>query len=201
MISVVDIGLGNFMSVANILKKIGYEVKLENHYDKISNSNIIILPGVGRFDVFMDELKKNRLDLALKNAYHNNSKILGICVGMHVLLDESEEGNSEGLKLIKGKVNKFSLNEKKIKVPHMGWNKVKISQSNKNEFNNFEDSKFYFIHSYYAKPTLTENIVGTTVHGHEFASIIKKNNIYGVQFHPEKSHNYGKFFFKKFLNA
>ena len=120
---------------------------------------------------------------------------------MHVLLDESEEGNSEGLKLIKGKVNKFSLNDKKIKVPHMGWNKVKISQSNKNEFNNFEDSKFYFIHSYYAKPTLTENIVGTTVHGHEFASIIKKNNIYGVQFHPEKSHNYGKFFFKKFLNA
>ena len=201
MISVVDIGLGNFVSVVNILSKLGFDVKLEKDYDKISYSDIIILPGVGRFDVFMEELKKRKLDLALINAYQNNSKILGICVGMHVLLDKSEEGDCEGLKLIKGKVKKFSSFQENIKIPHMGWNKVKIKENHNGIFNNLGETKFYFIHSFYSLPANEENIIGTTFHGKKFASIINKDNVYGVQFHPEKSHFYGKNFFKKFLDA
>ncbi len=201
MISVVDIGLGNFVSVANILSKMGYNVKLERDYDKISHSEIIILPGVGRFDVFMEELKKRKLDMALINANQNNSKILGICVGMHVLLEKSEEGNCDGLKLIKGKVKKFSSFKENIKIPHMGWNKVKIKEKENGIFNNLGEAKFYFIHSFYTQPENEENIIGTTFHGEKFASIINKDNIYGVQFHPEKSHYYGKKFFKNFLDA
>ncbi len=201
MISVIDVGLGNFISVANILKKLGKEVKLENSYDQISKSRNIILPGVGRFDVFMEQLKKFKIDHAIKNAIENNSKILGICVGMHVLLDESEEGNCEGLKIIKGKVKKFSFDDHNFKIPHMGWNSVKSNNSNLKILNEIEKSKFYFIHSYFAEPENYNHVAGITRHKHDFASIINKDNVTGLQFHPEKSHFYGKELLKKFLNA
>lgn len=201
MISVINIGLGNFASVANILKKKGFKVLIESCYDKISRSKIIILPGVGRFDVFMETLNKLKIDKAIKNAIENNSKILGICVGMHVLLDFSEEGNAEGLKIISGKVKKFNFENSNLKIPHMGWNKIEIVNDNEKIVQNSINSKFYFVHSYYVETKNISNVIAKTNYGFDFASIIKKKNVYGVQFHPEKSHLYGYKFLKSFLDA
>jgi len=202
MVSIINVGSGNFNSVANIVKKLGHKVELVSDYDKVSNSKIIILPGVGRFDIFMDKIRNTKIDKAILNAISNNSKVLGICVGMHCLLEKSEEGNCEGLKIIQGSVKKFQIsNEQIIKIPHMGWNKVNLINDKENLIDNNQNCKFYFIHSYYAEPLKNENILGVTNYGITFASIIKKEKIYGVQFHPEKSHYYGKMLMENFLNA
>ena len=198
---VIDYGMGNLHSVSKAIQAVSSSesIVISSNTDVIKAADKIVFPGVGAIKDCMEAFSVDLRETVLEEI--DKKPTLAICVGMQMLLKSSEEnGGVDCFDILDGKVTKINAS-KEIKVPHMGWNKVKISQSNKNEFNNFEDSKFYFIHSYYAKPTLTENIVGTTVHGHEFASIIKKNNIYGVQFHPEKSHNYGKFFFKKFLNA
>ena len=202
MISIIDASVGNFNSVANIIKKIGLNVKLNNNYDLISRSNIVILPGVGRFDIFMEKILFYKIDIAIKNAIENGAKILGICVGMQVLLDFSEEGNSYGLGLIGGNVKKFNKTlDKKIKIPHMGWNKIAFINKNFKISNGLDYNKFYFIHSYYAEPKNKKEIIATTNHGDDIAAIINRDKIYGVQFHPEKSHQFGVKFFKNFLDA
>lgn len=198
MITIIDLQAGNFFSLENVIKKITSEVLLSKDYDQISKSKIILLPGVGRFDVFMEKIKKKKIDVAIKNALINKAKFLGICVGMHVLFDKSEEGNCAGLSLISGEIKKFNT-KLDFKIPHMGWNTVKIIKDDPSILSN--NNKFYFIHSYYADPKCSNNIIGVTEHGREFASIVKKNNIYGVQFHPEKSHLFGRKFLENFLNA
>lgn len=122
---------------------------------------------------------------------------MGICLGMQLLLNSSEEGNFKGLGWIDGHSRKFVFNDKKLKIPHMGWNYIDKKQDDK-LVNNLENSKFYFVHSYYVD-TPDENILTTTKYGKEFVSGIQKENIYGFQFHPEKSHKHGMQLFKNFL--
>ena len=198
MITIINTNTGNFLSVVNMLKKIGYETILTDDYDVISKSKIIIFPGVGNFDFVMDKIYEKKIDTAIFNAINENSKLLGICVGMQALFTKSEEGKLKGLDLIKGNIKKFNFKEKNIKVPHMGWNQVVFKNESKfaSELNK---NRFYFVHSYYAECNNKNDIFGTTDYYENFVSFVKKENIYGVQFHPEKSHFFGKKFLEIFL--
>ena len=185
---IIDNGIGNLSSIFNMLRQIGLYPEITNDYEKISKSNEIILPGVGNFQKGMENLKEKNIDNAILNAAHNNSRILGICLGMHFLFDKSDEGVEKGLGLIEGEVVKFNLKNEEYKIPHMGWN-----------FVNFEmNSQFYFAQSYYASCKNKKNIVGKNHYSIEFESDVKKKNIYGVQFHPEKSHDNGTSLLKNF---
>ena len=200
MITVINNETGNFSSVLNMIKKTDNESFLSDSYDQISKSDILILPGVGNFDHVMSKIYEKKIDKAIFNALENNCKLLGICVGMQALFEKSEEGSLEGLKLIEGEVIKFKFQDKKFKVPHMGWNNVKFS-NDKNFIKILKDNRFYFVHSFYVNCFNSENIIGTTNHCFNFTSVVKKNNIYGAQFHPEKSHYFGKQFLKLFIES
>ena len=200
MITVINNETGNFSSVLNMIKKTDNESILSDSYDQISKSDILILPGVGNFDHVMSKIYEKKIDKAIFNALENNCKLLGICVGMQALFSKSEEGSLEGLKLIEGEVIKFNFQDKKFKVPHMGWNNVKFS-NDKNFSKILKDNRFYFVHSFYVNCFNSENIIGTTNHCFNFTSVVKKNNIYGAQFHPEKSHYFGKQFLKLFIES
>ena len=200
MITVINNETGNFSSVLNMIKKTDNESFLSDSYDQISKSDILILPGVGNFDHVMSKIYEKKIDKAIFNALENNCKLLGICVGMQELFEKSEEGSLEGLKLIQGEVIKFKFQDKKFKVPHMGWNNVKFS-NDKNFSKILKDNRFYFVHSFYVNCFNSENIIGTTNHCVNFTSVVKKNNIYGAQFHPEKSHYFGKQFLKLFIES
>ncbi len=197
---IVNNGLGNLASIQNILKQIGLSSEISNDYDKISKASKIILPGVGNFKKGMEYLSENKLDLGILNAARNNSTILGICLGMHFLFDESEEGNVKGLGLIKGKVIKFQIKDEDLRVPHMGWNFVNFDKKSRLNFDLNEKIKFYFAHSYYVECEEKDDIAATTKYSLNFTSAVQKNNIFGVQFHPEKSHKFGKSFLKNFFN-
>jgi len=181
-----------------MLKKIGYKTTLTDDYDLISKSKIIIFPGVGNFDHVMNYVYEKKIDKAIYNSLENHSKLLGICVGMQALFSKSEEGELKGLDLIKGKITKFNFKEKKFKIPHMGWNNVIFKNQTKfaSELNK---NRFYFVHSYFANCDDDNDILGLSNYSIEFVSCVKKGNIFGAQFHPEKSHYFGKKFLKIFL--
>ena len=187
MISVINIGIGNFNSIMNMIKKMNLSANLTNSFEEVSNSEYIILPGVGSFDKCMIALKNLKLDKAIFGALDNNSKLLGICVGMQMLFTKSEEGNETGLNLIEGKVVKFK-NNLNLPVPHMGWNTIKSYEDNK-IFTNNKFERFYFAHSFYCISNSPNYVLSTTKYGVDFASSVNKKNIFGVQFHPEKVMN------------
>jgi len=197
---IIDGGVGNLASICNMLKQIGITSKISDNYDEISKSSNIILPGVGSFKKGMESLKEKKLDKAIINAVENNSKILGICLGMHFFFEESEEGNEKGLGLLQGKVIKFEFKDNENKVPHMGWNYVNFNKESKFNFEYNEKIKFYFAHSYFVNCKNKSDIAGTTDYGFNFVCAVQRQNLYGVQFHPEKSHNFGKNFFRNFFN-
>jgi imidazole glycerol-phosphate synthase subunit HisH len=200
MITIIDYGIGNIKSVYNLLKKISIECQISSDYDIISKSSSLILPGVGSFLAGITKLHDKKIDKAISNALGNQSKLLGICLGMAMLFDHSEEDNCEGLKIINGNVKRFSSEDLNFKVPHMGWNTVKFQKFSRLKFKikDRELIKFYFAHSYYAECKDNVNLAGITNYSHEFCSIVEKNNIFGVQFHPEKSHIFGMELMKKF---
>ena len=198
MITIINSETGNFLSVSNMLKKIGYETILTDDYDLISKSKILIFPGVGNFDHVMNKIYEKKIDRAIFNSLEKNSKLLGICVGMQALFTKSQEGKLKGLNIIKGEIKKFNFEEKNFKIPHMGWNKVKFNNESKFE-KILPDNRFYFVHSYFANCDDKKDILGVTNYCTDFVSSVKKGNIFGVQFHPEKSHYFGKKFLKTFL--
>lgn len=187
MISIIDYGMGNLGSILNMLTKIGLESKLESDPDNLRAATSIILPGVGAFDNAMERLNSSGFSEAITDFAKTGSPVLGICLGMQLLASQSEEGELKGLNLIRGDVVKFK--SKSLKVPHMGWNIVK--PKNESLFSHLENNKFYFVHSYYYIPKESEHVAGTTDYGHTFVSCINRENIFGVQFHPEKSHKFG----------
>jgi imidazole glycerol-phosphate synthase subunit HisH len=200
-ITVVDSGMGNLASVANMIRKIGGEAIASSSPDEIRQAQKLILPGVGSFDAGINSLKERSLDIAIKAAVkENNSILLGICLGMQLLFESSEEGNQAGLGLIQGHVRHFNLTTTpKLRIPHMGWNFVKPEQAS-NLFNIEEEQRFYFVHSYHAECANPEDVTAFTHHGHNFVSAVETNNVMGVQFHPEKSHRFGMALFKRFLD-
>lgn len=193
-ITIVDYGAGNIKSIRNMLKKIGVESVISNIPEEIRSAEKIILPGVGHFDYGMSNLEQSGLIEVLKETIISDKKpLLGICLGAQLLGNCSEEGVKKGLGWIDMDVVKFDVNkiEAQFKVPHMGWNEIQVHKPSK-LLNNLEtDSRFYFVHSYHMKTNHSKDILTTTHYGYDFVSAVNRGNIYGVQFHPEKSHKYG----------
>lgn len=200
MIVIIDYGVGNVHSILNMFKKIGVEAKLSESPEELLLADKVILPGVGSFDYGMKQLKETGYyDFVLKYAKEIKRPLLGICLGMQMLGLSSEEGSEPGLGLIPFKNVKFRFEDTKLKVPHMGWNIVKSNKSNEKFSGHFtEDYRFYFVHSYYAVCENESNVLLTCEYGKEFAAAVQLDHIYGVQFHPEKSHKFGMQLLKNF---
>jgi glutamine amidotransferase len=200
MIVIVDYGMGNLGSVLNMLKKINVEAKITSNLDEIYKANKILLPGVGSFDNAMQKISNLGMkDILNHKALKEKIPILGICLGMQLLTNKSEEGKLEGLGWITGEVLSFKgkINDK-FKIPHMGWNTtISVLKSDLN-LNIDQINKYYFVHSYFVKALDEKNVLMTTNYGINFHSAIVKDNIFGVQFHPEKSHQFGMNLLEKF---
>ena len=207
--TIIDLGIGNLMSIIRGLEYYGAKVTVTSDPNIISNSSHVVLPGDGAFKYVMEQITKKGLLSTLKNLKKSKTILLGICIGMQILFDEScEFEETKGLGLISAKVvpipNK-SIDGKKITIPHMGWNNLLTTEYFKNWNNTFlEDNKIndevYFIHSYMAVPSDDSNRVADCVYGgHKIAAVVTKDNITGCQFHPEKSGKLGLKILKKFL--
>ncbi len=206
-IVIIDYGMGNLKNVQNAFDYLGYPSKITGNYNDIEHASHLILPGVGGFKDAMLTLKRKGLIEPVKAAINSGKHFLGICLGMQLLFETSEEfGHSEGLAVLKGKVVKFNEDNTPL-IPHIGWNDIEIlKQANKpapsareaGMFNGIKNNTFfYFLHSYYCVPE--ENITVATCYYYEkFAACIKKDNVFACQFHPEKSHTGGLTLLKNF---
>lgn len=199
-IAVINCGIGNCGSVVKMLSLFTDNVSIVDQPAMLKHVKKIVLPGVGSFDQAMRELETNGFRDVLNHlVLYKKIPILGICLGMQLLCESSEEGVKEGLKWIPAHFAKFDRNNNKtIKIPHMGWNVVNLKKNNPLLKDMHEDARFYFAHSFYMD-IQSEVTVGVTPHGCSFSSVIMKDNIYGVQFHPEKSHKFGKLLMKNFV--
>jgi len=195
-ICIVDYGIGNIKAFKNIYDKLNVNVEIASKKEQLVNATHLILPGVGAFDWAISKLNESGLRETLDRlVLEKKIPILGICVGMQIMASQSEEGVLSGLNWIEGKVLKL---DKDIILPHMGWNNVKLS--NKSDlFNNIENFEFYFLHSYYYKTEDDKHILSMSKYGNPFSSAIYKENIFGTQFHPEKSHKNGIKILENFL--
>jgi len=189
MIAIVDYGMGNLRSVEKGFKKVGVEAKVTSSPKDVDNARAVVLPGVGAFRDCIRNLTDLSLTEAISKSIQKGKPYLGICLGLQVLFSESEEfGRCKGLDVFRGKVVRFQIKEK---VPHMGWNNVKIVKRPPILSAVSDDSFFYFVHSYYVVPDERDIIAATTDYGVNFTSMIWKDNVFATQFHPEKSQNLG----------
>ncbi len=207
MIAIIDYGMGNLRSVSKALEFLGYEAEVTRDAERITSAQRVILPGVGAFGAAMENLRKFELIDVVKKIAASGKPFLGICLGMQLLLDESEEqGNYQGLGLIPGKVLKFfqepDINPltSGLKIPQMGWNSIRIDKAAPILKDIPEASMVYFVHSYYVVPQ-TDVVAATTNHGIDYCSVIWKDNVCATQFHPEKSGSIGLKMLKNFAEA
>ena len=190
--AIVDYGLGNLGSIANMLKVIGEKVYITDDVQKICDADRLILPGVGAFDAGMINLHQKGLDKLICTEAKSGKPILGICLGMQLLGRNSEEGKLPGLGLIPFDNIRFRIDETSgLKVPHMGWDIVNFQKESPLLEGITGEQRYYFVHSYHARCDSKENVLMTCDYGYEFTAAVVKNNIYGVQFHPETSHDFG----------
>lgn len=190
--AIVDYGLGNLGSIANMLKVIGEKVYITDDVQKICDADRLILPGVGAFDAGVINLHQKGLDKLICTEAKSGKPILGICLGMQLLGRSSEEGKLPGLGLIPFDNIRFRIDGTSgLKVPHMGWDIVNFQKESPLLEGITGEQRYYFVHSYHARCDSKENVLMTCDYGYEFTAAVVKNNIYGVQFHPEKSHDFG----------
>lgn len=203
-ICIIDYGLGNSGSIQNMLKRIGYSSVISSRQEDIDSADLLFLPGVGSFDDGVTNLERlNLIPILEKKVLVEKTPIIGICLGMQLLLSRSEEGNKAGLGWIKGECKKFKFhnNPDRLRVPHMGWNITSPSLNSNNLFDlDFSELRFYYVHSYYAALEDKANELCTAFYGFTFSSGIQKDNIIGLQFHPEKSHKFGMALLKNLVN-
>lgn len=201
MIAIINYGSGNVRAIGNIYDILRIEYKIIDNPNELENVSKIILPGVGAFDETMSMLNKSGFrEILDQKILIDKLPILGICVGMQILSNGSEEGKLQGLGWIDGFVKKIdaTLLEHKPKLPHLGWNSIEIKKQTKLTENINEEIGFYFIHSYYFECKNDNDILTTSNYGKEFTSAVNKENIFGTQFHPEKSHSNGITLLKNF---
>ena len=203
MITIIDYGVGNIKAFYNIYNKLSINVKIAKKPEDLFSASKLILPGVGHFDYAMKRFSESRmLNVVDEMVMNQNIPILGICVGMQMLAKTSEEGVMPGLGWIDATVKKIDANllTQTTRLPHMGWNdvsvKIKIPLLKNLDFN----SRFYFLHSYYFEPNLASDSIALSNYGKEFTCVVNHKNIFGVQFHPEKSHHYGMQLLNNFAN-
>lgn len=202
-IVIVDYGMGNLFSIRKVIERIGFNCKISGLYNDIKNAGRIILPGVGHFGKAMDNLKKGNLVEELNEAVLvQKTPVLGICLGMQLMASHSEEGDEQGLNWFNAEVVKFDIAKKDLfKVPHVGWNKITHEIPDNKVLASIEaDDEFYFVHSYHVVTNDDADVLTKTQYEYPFVSSIQKDNIIGVQFHPEKSHAAGEQLIKNFLS-
>lgn len=207
MIGVVDYGLGNIQAFLNIFKNLNIDAMAVHDCDELIRADRLILPGVGSFDWAMEKLIASGMRDCLDDLVLNQRKyVLGVCVGMQMMAHSSEEGKLPGLGWIQGEVKKFSgfeverirgLEDERISLPHMGWNDV-APQKGECLFKGIDVPRFYFLHSYYFATTHAADVLATTDYHCSFASAVRSGNVFGTQFHPEKSHGWGIQLLKNF---
>jgi len=193
VIAIVNYGLGNVQAVANIYQSMNIPVVIASHPSTLIGATRLILPGVGAFDHAMERLEHSGLREPMEEMVMKRKiPVLGICVGMQMMAECSEEGVRPGLGWIPGEVKRFDVTTlpQRTHLPHMGWNDVQ-PQATSGLFRQLEESCFYFLHSYYFSPRDAESVLAATHYGVSFASSVARDNVYGVQFHPEKSHQWG----------
>lgn len=204
MITVVDYGMGNLGSIMNMLRKIGVPARLSSSPGEIGNADKLILPGVGSFDAGMRNLADRGLvDPLAEKAVARGAPVLGICLGMQLMAKRSEEGTLPGLGWIDAEVVRFRppLEGERLKVPHMGWNTVAAGKNCPLFRGSGPELRYYFVHSYHVVCGDPSDIAGTSRHGTEFVSAFHRGNLYGVQFHPEKSHKFGMGLLRNFAEV
>jgi glutamine amidotransferase len=199
-IGIVDYNMGNLASVKNAFDKIGAKSEIVKDANKLKNYDKLLFPGVGAFGDAMEHLKVTGMDEAIKEFIKSGKYVLGICLGMQLLFEKSEEfGIHQGLGIIEGEVVKFNKNKVgNHKIPHMGWNKMFNKKSSL--FEGLNNPYLYFVHSFHVVCD-EEYIIGKTIYGYEFVSAVNKDNVFGLQPHPEKSHNGGLNILKNFVKV
>jgi glutamine amidotransferase len=206
MIVVIDYGMGNIGSVLNMLKKIGAEAIVAASSEDILAADKIVLPGVGAFDEGMRRLEERGLVSVLKKKIiEERAPLLGICLGMQLLGQSSEEGTFAGLGFLAARTVRFKFDIRhpgnELRIPHMGWNRVEVRGTDPLFRNMFPEPRFYFAHSYHLVCEEERDVVALTRYGYEFAAAVRRENIAGVQFHPEKSHKFGMRLLKNFVES
>jgi len=196
MIAIIDYKAGNLKSVETALKYLGFPCCITRDKSVIAGAGKIIFPGVGAAGKAVDDLKELGLDGIMKEAFASGKPILGICLGAQIILERSEENNAQCLGLIGGEVRHFpspllSREDERLKIPHMGWNGVRLIRRHPVMEGVLPTEEFYFVHSYYTSPSSEEHVLGTTDYGLEFPSVIGCGSLIAMQFHPEKSGNPG----------
>lgn len=202
MIVVVDYGMGNIGSILNMLKRIGAPARISSVPGEIATAQKIILPGVGAFDRGMSALaERGLLPVLHAKALQERVPVLGICLGMQLLTEGSDEGRLAGLGWVQGRSIRFRPDaaNSRLKVPHMGWNTVAPRRRDSLFADLDPDHGFYFVHSFYVHCTNDDDVLATTVYGNRFASAVQHQNVLGTQFHPEKSHRHGLRLLQKFV--
>jgi len=201
MIVIIDYGTGNTGSILNMIRKVGGEAIISSTFSEIESATALILPGVGAFDNAIKKFNDSGLkEVIEKRVLLDKIPFLGVCLGMQLLFETSEEGQLPGLGWIKGKVKRFDFSlhsAEKLKVPHMGWNIVRPVPETE-LFNALDTFRFYFVHTFHVCCP-EEYVIGRTTYGYPFVCAVRKDNIWAVQFHPEKSHKFGIILFKNFL--
>jgi glutamine amidotransferase len=201
-VTVVNLGVGNLGAIPSMLKRLGAAAAITDDADEIDRATKLVLPGVGAFDAAMSNLRRLGLaEVLTRQVIDRKVPVLGLCLGMQLLADGSEEGNESGLGWIRGKVVRFRLDEtdKSLRVPEMGWNTVRVVQPVPLLSGLGESPRFYFAHSYHMVCAEPADAVGVTTYGYEFPSVVQRQNVMGAQFHPEKSHRFGMKIFENFL--
>ncbi|MBV5277934.1 MAG: imidazole glycerol phosphate synthase subunit HisH [Campylobacteraceae bacterium] len=201
MIGLIDYNMGNLRSVVNAFEKLGVPIQVVKNADELEKFDKIILPGVGAFKDAMECLEKEGMHEAIKAFATSGKPLLGICLGMQLLFESSVEfGNSKGLGLIEGEIIKFDTSRFKtrLKVPHMGWNELFVQKESPLFKGMSEAFYLYFVHSFHAVCD-DKYVIGKTMYGYEFASAVQKENVFGFQPHPEKSHTNGLAILKNFM--
>jgi len=204
MITIIDYGVGNIGSIANMLKKVGSNSVITSNPEQIKEAEKIILCGIGAFDDGMSKLESmNIIDVLKEKVLEDKTPILGVCLGMQLFTKGSEEGSKEGLGFIDAYTKRFDFSgiktEKPFRVPHMGWNIARASKPSKLYENMYDEPRFYFVHSYYVSLNRNDDQLLQTNYGIDFTSSFEKDNIIGVQFHPEKSHKFGMRLYENFV--
>jgi len=195
MITLIDYGVGNIFAFQNVYKRLDIPTKIAKTYEDLSDAKKLILPGVGSFDYAMGQLNASGMREKLDElVLEKKVPVIGICVGMQMMGNRSDEGKLEGLKWIDSEILKFdeSLIEQRTKLPHMGWNDVSPVKNHPLFLGLDKEAIFYFLHSFYFKCNNSADSIAVSDYGLSFSSAVNKDNIYGIQFHPEKSHQYGE---------
>ena len=203
MVTIIDYGVGNLNSIKNMLKKIGIEAVISSTTADIESADKLILPGVGSFEYGMNKLRRSPFfDILQQKVLKNKTPILGVCLGAQLLLNGSEEGQSvPGLGWIEGKALRFDQGKMadNYKVPHMGWNELQVKKESRLFTDMYNNQRYYFVHSYHMACYQEADILAESNYSYNFVAAVEKENILGVQFHPEKSHKFGMKLYENFI--